>query len=183
MSRGWWECRGHLAMWRATRRALLAALGLGVATTAAAHEIHTTHTTVTANASGYTLTIRAFADDLSASVARFGGRPVPKDSSIAVTALLAYVQSRLLVTNATGQGLTVKSCGLRRVQEVYLVCLAIPDVVASGTLRLGNQMLSELHQDQVNIVQCDVAGTRHTHLFMRGRAASPVVTRGRCASR
>jgi hypothetical protein len=170
-------------MLRATRRALLAVLGLGVATTAMAHEIHTTHTTVTANATGYTLTIRAFADDLSASVARFSGRPAPKDSSVTVTALLAYVQDRLVVTSGAGKGLAVQSCGLRRVQEVYLVCLAVPDAVASGSLRLGNQLLSELHTDQVNIVQCDVAGTRHTHLFLRGRAPSAIVTRGRCASR
>lgn len=165
------------------QRALIAVLGLGATTTAGAHEIHTTHTTVTANATGYTLTIRAFADDLSASVARFGGRPVPKDSSVSIPNLLAYVQSRLLVTSATGKGLTVQSCGLRRVQEVYLVCLSVPDAVASGTLTLGNQMLSELHTDQVNIVQCEVAGTRHTHLFMRGRTSSAIVTRGRCAAR
>jgi hypothetical protein len=165
------------------QRALIAVLGLGATTTAGAHEIHTTHTTVTANATGYTLTIRAFADDLSASVARFRGRQPPKDSSVSTTDLLAYAQSRMEVTSAAGKGLIVQSCGLRRVQEVYLVCLAIPDVVASGTLRLGNQLLSELHTDQVNIVQCDVAGTRQTHLFMRGRAPSAIVTRGRCTAR
>lgn len=166
---------------RWSTRAIVAVLALAAATTATAHEIHTTHTVVTADATGYTLTIRAFADDLSASVARFGGKAPPKDSSVLVADLLAYTKSRLFVTGATGAPLELQSCGLRRVQESYQVCLRIPAAVASTTLKVDNQLLAELHADQVNIVQCEVAGTRRTNLFMRGRAAAAIVTRGRCA--
>ena len=58
--------------------------------------------------------------------------------------------------------------------------IAIPPQTAP--LRLGNQMLVELHSDQVNIVQCDVAGSRRTNLFTRGRAATVIVDRGVCAA-
>jgi|GEM_PF-5661658 len=43
-------------------------------------------------------------------------------------------------------------------------------------------MLVELHSDQVNIVQCDVAGSRRTNLFTRGRAATVIVDRGVCTA-
>ncbi len=149
---------------------------------AAGHAIHTTHTVVTADANGYTLTVRAFADDLSLSVARFAGRTPPRDSSLVLRELVAYASARMPVTNTSGARLPMQSCGVRRVQEAYLLCFRVTAPVAAlTTLRLSNQLLSELHADQVNIVQCDVAGTRRTNLFTRGRAAAAIVARGACA--
>jgi hypothetical protein len=165
-------------------RRVVAALALsaGVATTARAHAIHTTHTTVTADAQGYTLTVRAFADDLSASVARFSARTPPADSSVRVPELVAYVTARLGPTSATGVRLAMQSCGVKRLQDAYVLCFRIVTTPRTVPLRLGNQMLAELHADQVNIVQCDVAGSRRTNLFTRGRAATAIVERGVCAA-
>jgi hypothetical protein len=164
------------------RLAALLMLTVGATSTARAHAIHTTHTTVTADAQGYTLTVRAFADDLSAAVARFSGRTPPADSSVRVPALVAYATARLQPVNATGVRLTLQSCGVKRVQDAYVLCFRIATPPNTVPLRLGNQMLAELHADQVNIVQCDVAGSRRTNLFTRGRASTAIVERGVCAA-
>lgn len=165
-------------------RRLVVALLLSVSasTTARAHAIHTTHTTVTADAQGYTLTVRAFADDLSASVARFSGRTPPADSSVRVPEVVAYATARLQPVNAIGVRLSLQSCGVKRVQDAYVLCFRIATTPNTVPLRLGNQMLAELHADQVNIVQCDIAGSRRTNLFTRGRAAKAIVDRGSCAA-
>lgn len=157
-------------------------MSLALASPARAHAIHTTHTTVTADAQGYTLTVRAFADDLSASVARFSRRMPPADSSVRVPELVSYAAARLTPTSADGRPLAMQSCGVKRMQDAYVLCFRIATTPGTVPLRLGNQMLSELHADQVNIVQCDVAGSRRTNLFTRGRAATAIVERGVCAA-
>ncbi len=162
--------------------AALVMLSLGVSSTARAHAIHTTHTTVTADAKGYTLTVRAFADDLSASVARFSGRTPPADSSVRVPELLAYATARMGIASAVGVKFVLQSCGVKRMQDAYVLCFRIDTTPQTAPLRLGNQMLVELHADQVNIVQCDVAGSRRTNLFTNGRAPKLVVDRGMCAA-
>lgn len=165
-----------------TRLLMVLLLSVVLSTPARAHAIHTTHTTVTADATGYTLTIRAFADDLSASVARFGGRTPPADSSVRVNELVAYASARLAVGQPAGARLVLHSCGVTRVQDAYLLCFRIATTPRTVPLRLGNQMLAELHADQVNIVQCQVAGSRRTHLFTRGRTPAVLVDRGVCAT-
>ncbi|QJR37101.1 DUF6702 family protein [Gemmatimonas groenlandica] len=164
------------------RVAVVLLMSLALASPARAHAIHTTHTTVTADAQGYTLTVRAFADDLSASVARFSGRTPPADSSVRVPELVAYATARLTPTTAAGKPLIMQSCGVKRMQDAYVLCFRLVTATRTAPLRLGNQMLSELHADQVNIVQCDVAGSRRTNLFTRGRAATAIVERGVCAA-
>jgi hypothetical protein len=170
-------------MRRLTARVAITLLAsVGSSSPARAHAIHTTHTTVTADAAGYTLTVRAFADDLSASVARFAKRRPPVDSSVRVPELLAYVTARLsLATAVVGVPVVLQSCGVKRMQEAYVLCFRIATTPRTSPLRLSNQMLVELHPDQVNIVQCDVAGTRRTNLFTRGRAVTAIVDRGVCA--
>lgn len=164
------------------RLAVALLVSVGASTPARAHAIHTTHTTVTADAGGYTLTVRAFADDLSASVARFSGRTPPADSSVRVPELVAYATARLGPTSAAGVRLVMQSCGVKRVQDAYVLCFRIATTPRTVPLRLGNQMLAELHADQVNIMQCDVADSRRTNLFTRGRAAKVIVERGVCAA-
>lgn len=174
-----------LSIIRRNRKARVASallLSVGLSSTARAHAIHTTHTTVTADARGYTLTVRAFADDLSASVARFSGRTPPADSSVRVPELVAYATARMGIATAVGVPLVLQSCGVKRVQDAYVVCFRIAAPTRTAPLRLSNQMLAELHADQVNIVQCDVAGTRRTNLFTRGRAAAAIIERGVCAA-
>jgi hypothetical protein len=134
-----------------------------------AHPIHTTLTVLTPDAAGraLTLSIRTFADDFSASVARFERRPVPRDSSVAAEGVARYVRARVHVSDASGASATLVSCGVKRTRELYWLCFtaALPRGVRGA--RINNQMLTELHADQVNIVQLESAGSRKSYLFTR----------------
>ena len=134
-----------------------------------AHPIHTTLTVLTPDAAGraLTLNIRTFADDFSASVARFERRPAPRDSSVAAEGVARYVQARVRVSDASGVSATLVSCGVKRTRELYWLCFtaALPGGVRGA--RINNQMLTELHADQVNIVQLEHAGSRKSYLFTR----------------
>lgn len=163
---------------------LLAGAAVGVlATQLEAHAIHTTHMTVSVNADGLTLVVRAFADDLSLSVARHLSRTPPRDSSITADGVLRYATDRLSITDQRGAPLALISCGIERNGDAYRVCLRVATAHAPYSLRVHNQMLSELHADQVNLVQCTIGDSRRTTLFSRGRPASIIVLDGRCAER
>jgi uncharacterized protein DUF6702 len=158
--------------WRAPVFALMATLGLAPA--AAAHPIHTTLTVVTPSIDGRTLmiSVRAFADDFSASVARFAGLRAPADSSVVADEVTRYVRAQFSVSTATGAPLVLEPCGVTRSRELYWLCfrVALPLGLRGTTVR--NQMLTELHPDQVNIVQLEKGVERKSYLFTKGSAAS-----------
>jgi len=139
-----------------------------------AHAIHTTLTVITPEAGerGLTLTIRAFADDFSASVALFARRPVPRDSSAASDDVTRYVRARVHALDARGNQAALVSCGVRRERELYWLCFraALPSGLRGA--RINNQMLTELHADQVNIVQLENGRSRRSYLFTRTSEAA-----------
>jgi len=133
---------------------------------AQAHELHTTYTVITIDGGrgSATISIRTFVDDFSAAVARAAGKRAPRDSSVTAEAAAAYVRERLVL-----EGITLVPCGLRRAGDVYLLCFraALP---AGAALRARNQLLTERHDDQVNIVQLHDGGRQRTQLFTRHTA-------------
>jgi hypothetical protein len=139
-----------------------------------AHAIHTTLTVLTTAPAGVSMTIRVFADDFSATVAAFSGRKTPADSSAPAPDVLRYVRAHFAVRDARGQTVQLESCGIRRAAELYWLCLraAVPGGAAGIMIR--NQMLTELHADQVNIVQVDDRGARRTLLFTKASAPSAI---------
>lgn len=144
---------------------------LAIPTVANAHEIHTTLTVLTRNATGVTINIRTFADDFSASVARFARKPAPADSSAPLPDVQRYVRAHFAIRDGAGRILPLETCGVRRAAELYWLCFRAPlatDAVRGTYIR--NQMLTELHADQVNIVQVDDRGARRTVLFTRTSA-------------
>ncbi len=141
-----------------------------------AHAIHTTVTQVTVDARGATFMIRAFADDLSAGVARHAGRPAPADFALSAAELLRYVQSQFVVSASPRGPLALESCGIRRADDMYWLCFRAPAARGLAGLSLRNQMLTEFHADQINIVQLDDRGRKQTMLFRKGSAASAVVS-------
>lgn len=140
-----------------------------------AHAIHTTLTVLTASPTGFTVNIRAFADDFSASVAHFSGRQAPVDSSAPELDVVRYVRAKFAVRDAAGHMITLESCGTRRAAELYWLCFrATVPTGLRGTL-IRNQLLTEYHADQVNIVQVDDRGARRTLLFTKASAPSAIV--------
>jgi hypothetical protein len=141
-----------------------------------AHAIHTTLTVLTASPVGVTLTIRAFADDFSASVAKFNHRTPPTDSSASRADVEHYVRSTFELRDAQGRALQLASCGVQRLADLYWLCFrtALPAGVAGVVVR--NQMLTEYHADQVNIIQIDDRGARRTLLFTKTSTPSPIAS-------
>jgi hypothetical protein len=156
-------------------RLTLALVALAICSrVAAAHPIHTTLTVITPEAAGHVLkfNIRAFADDFSATVAKFAGRPAPSDSSAVPDEVIRYIRARFTVTGAHGESLTLEPCGITRARELYWLCFRVTVPQGAGGAKVGNQMLTELHPDQVNIVQLESGSARKSYLFTKGSALS-----------
>lgn len=152
--------------------AVIASLAVG--RIAMAHPIHTTLTVVTFDKAGTQLMLRAFADDFSASVARYVGKPVPSDSVVADADVMRYVAAHVQVTSADGAAVPLTSCGVRREQGLYWVCLRAAGVAPGKGSTVLNTTLHELHPDQVNIVRVERANARRTLVFTKGSKATAI---------
>lgn len=156
--------RSHLRRSAISTVAIMSAL---VARIANAHPIHTTLTAVSQQQGEIRLSVRAFADDFSASVAVFAGRTPPADWVVTDSDASRYLASRIRVWDAAKRSLTLTSCGIRRERELYWLCLRVSGAPELRGLHLENRLLTERHEDQVNIVQVGVEGSRRTLLFTR----------------
>jgi hypothetical protein len=165
--------RLHAVGW--TRRLGLALLMIaGAAQIAQAHAIHSTLTVLSPTESGVTMLVRVFADDFSASVARFAGKPTPADSSAAELDVLRYMRAQLTLQTADGAPVLLQPCGMRRADGLYWLCFRAALAGQGKGAWLRNRMLTEFHADQVNIVQTNTNGARATMLFTKASAPSAI---------
>lgn len=139
-----------------------------------AHPIHTTLTILATADGGRTITVsvRAFADDFSATVAAFAGKRAPADSSAVAEDVTKYVRAHFTFADASGAPLVMEPCGVRRANELYWLCYRVTLPAGPRGVKVRNQMLTELHPDQVNIVQLESGSIRKSYLFTKGSAAS-----------
>jgi hypothetical protein len=139
-----------------------------------AHPIHTTLTILATADGGRTITVsvRAFADDFSATVAAFAGKRAPADSSAVAEDVTKYVRAHFTFADASGVPLVMEPCGVRRANELYWLCYRLTLPAGPRGVKVRNQMLTELHPDQVNIVQLESGSIRKSYLFTKGSAAS-----------
>jgi len=140
---------------------------------AEAHPIHSTITELVSDRARGTVraTIRVFADDLRTAVLRSApGRALPTDGPAWENAVLAYASSTFALRDSRGRALSLRSCGIRRTADLVWICVEAGVGVGHeiGPLRVGNSMLCELYEDQVNVVQSAVGGSRRSLLFVRG---------------
>lgn len=119
--------------------------------------------------------IRVFAGDFVAAVARHGGKGAPNDDRVTDAAAFAYVSSTFRITDAAGHAVPLAWCGSRRANDLLWLCVRALNAAAPNTLKLSDQMLSELFDDQINIVQ-SVSGDKHASmLFTKGDGAKSVM--------
>ena len=140
---------------------------------AEAHPLHTTLVQLTYDQPSRALTgsIRVFAADFAAAIAKRGGTNVPDDDRVTDAAAFSYVSSTFRLTDAAGRAVTLEWCGSRRVGDLLWLCVRARGTAAPSTLQLSDQMLCELFDDQINIVQT-VSGERHASaLFTKGDRA------------
>lgn len=149
------------------RRILCTLMSVLIAEPAFAHPIHTTLTKVSVAGTSVTFNIRAFADDFSATVAKFAGRNIPRDSSVVADDVMRYARAHILIQAPGGAPLMFESCGVKRANELYWLCFRVVSPNGLRGLQFRNSMLTELHSDQVNIVQTEPPAERRTLLFTR----------------
>jgi hypothetical protein len=141
---------------------------------AEAHPLHTTLVQLTYNERAHVLegSIRVFAGDFAAAVAKHGGEKTPDDDRVTDAAAFAYVSSTFRVTDAAGHSVALQWCGSRRAGDVLWLCVrAASTATPLAALALSDQMLCELFDDQVNIVQAVSGDKRASMLFTRGDGA------------
>jgi hypothetical protein len=137
-------------------------LHLLLALALSAHPLHTTMTELTEDRAHGTVraTIRVFADDFAKAR---GQRPE-----------FAYVTSSFSFTDRSGRQLALRSCGTRSTGELLWICVEAISSAGLSALKVRNAMLSDLFDDQVNVVQGTVAGARRSLLFTKGDRPKPL---------
>jgi len=138
--------------------------------TAWSHPLHTTLTDVALDSAdgALRLTIRAFADDFSAVVARHAGKPRPADYRVADADVASYVAAAVAVEGSDGHRAPLTWGGLRRAGDLMWVTVRVPSVRSLRGVKLSSRLLFEVFNDQVNIVQATYDGHRHSMLFTAG---------------
>jgi len=159
--------------------AIGSALLIATVTEANAHPLHTTLSTVSyvAGTGMLNVSVRLFADDFSAAVS---GQPTPDSRRVALptdSAMFRYVNQRLAIVARDERGamsrIPMQWCGATHDGDVVLVCLR-------GTARsmrdahVRNRLMSEVFDDQVNMMHVTVAGRRQTMLFTRRDGVKPL---------
>lgn len=135
-----------------------------------AHALHTTLMEIALDSTDGTmrLTIRAFADDFSAVVAKHAGRPRPADYNVPPADIASYVASAVSVEDPNGKHAPLAWGGLRRTGDLMWITMRVPSVRALRGVKLASTLLFEKFDDQVNIVQTTYDGHRHSMLFTAG---------------
>lgn len=130
------------------------------------HPLHTTLTEVTLSGSDVTLTVRGFVDDLTLAAT---GRPAGGVTAAAGDSSIGRYLLRNLVLIGPGQvRVPLVWRGVRHQADVaWFTYTARLERGLSGA-RIGNTALCELYDDQVNIVQVSIGGSRRSLLFTPG---------------
>jgi hypothetical protein len=141
-----------------------------------AHPLHMSFAGVTFDpaARAVTVSLRVFADDFSADVARRTRAPVGADGMPPDEAVFRYVTARFAVVTARGDALAFRWCGARRTGAQLEVCLRAPASAVPTGARVRNAILSEAFGDQVNVVQISFGGRRQTLFFTPGDGAKVI---------
>ena len=148
-------------------------LGASAGGAARAHPLHTTLVQLTYDARAHVLegSIRVFAGDFAAAVAKHAGAKAPDDDRVAAAAAFTSVRRPFRFVDASGRAVPLTWCGSRRANDLLWLCVRATSAAAPSALRLSDQMLCDLFDDQINIVQ-SVAGEKHTSmLFTKGDGA------------
>ena len=140
---------------------------------AEAHPLHTTLVQLTYVERTHVLeaSIRVFAGDFAAAVAKRAGAKTPDDDRVADAEAFKYVTNTLRFIDASGRALPLAWCGSRRAGDVLWLCVRASSAAPPNTLELSDQMLCELFDDQINIVQTVVGAKRASMLFTKGDGA------------
>ena len=119
-----------------------------------AHPLHTSLTQVSFDASrrNVSISIRAFADDLTRAATRSGLTPS------------AYATQKFKMTNSRGVALALTSCGTKRVGDLVWLCFTGRVESNPDDLKVSSAILFETYKDQINVVT--IVGVKGARNFL-----------------
>ena len=136
------------------------------------HPLHTTLTEISVGTGGTVqVSIRVFADDFAAAVARHTRTAGASDYTVADSLAYRYASSAFSLGDRSGKPLALEWCGSKRVGDLVWLCLRSVVPVRLSGLEVHNRMHAELYDDQINIVQALYGGQRQSMLFAKGSGA------------
>jgi hypothetical protein len=140
------------------------------------HPLHTTIATITYDAASYqaTVTVRVFANDLDSAITRRAHGRVPASVRASDSSSFAYLASVFTAVGPDGHVLSVRWCGSRLTGDLLWACLRMTTPGGLSGVRIRDQALIELFDDQVNVVMTEYNGRRESLLFTKGDAAKPL---------
>jgi hypothetical protein len=140
------------------------------------HPLHTTITTITYDAASHqaTVTVRVFANDLDTAITRRAHGRFLASVRASDSSSFAYLSSVFTAAGPDGRALSVRWCGSRLTGDLLWACLRLATPGGLSGVRIRNQALVELFDDQVNVVMAEYDGRRESLLFTRGDAAKPL---------
>ncbi|KAA6435730.1 DUF6702 family protein [Rufibacter glacialis] len=151
---------------------LLAALWVGLPAVSWAHDFHTSITDARYNPKNqtYELSVRVFADDLEEALSRRHKTTVRLDRSERVNKLMAeYLQAHLAISVVKGTRAPQKFIGAQEEADAIWLYLEIPAGKApAGQVWVQNALLTEVFNDQTNILNLEVAGKKRSVLCRTG---------------
>ena len=103
------------------------------------------------------------------------GKAAPKDSSVTVADVDRYLAARFVLAGADGKPITFRRCGVRRERDLYWLCIRVEAPNGGRGMTMSDHLLTELHPDQVNIVQVESAAGKKTLLFTKDNAPRPFI--------
>lgn len=135
------------------------------------HPLHTTITTIVYDQSAHrvTATLRVFEDDLGRAILRHSGGQVRVPTSD--SASFGYVRATLTFTSSDGRPIPVEWCGSHTTGDLRWLCVqaTLPATRMNlGGLRVRDAVLTEVYDDQVNVVMADYGGRHESLLFTGG---------------
>ena len=137
---------------------------------AAAHPIHMSFTEARYSEGGATLQlwVRVFANDFAAAAARRARIRLARDSVIDMPNAVAYLVEKLQLVGGDGRAIRLVVCGTKRVDQMLFFCLQAKASQGTKKLKILNSVMTELFDDQVNVVQTVTGTSRASRLFVRG---------------
>jgi hypothetical protein len=164
-----------LPLRRLAGRALTAAVCVVMlgASSGRIHPLHTTITTIAYDAASHqaTVTVRVFTNDLDTAIARRSRGRTLAASPASDSASFAYLSSVFTAAGRDGRPLPARWCGSRVTGDLLWACLRLATPGGLSGVRIRNQALVELFDDQVNVVMADYDGRRESLLFTKGDGA------------
>jgi hypothetical protein len=140
------------------------------------HPLHTTITTITYDGASHqaTVTVRIFANDLDTAIARRAHGRAPDGTRPSEAGSFAYLASVFTAVGPDGRALSAQWCGSRLTGDLLWACLRLTTPGGLSGVRIRNQALVEVFDDQVNVVMAEYNGRRESLLFTKGDDAKPL---------